>query len=179
MENSGEAFDVGVTWMTGERRSDVRACVARILGTWTAGVTIVKTAAQLRADIGTGGRDLITLGGGVRNCYGRRTLQHDPSDIPTFLQKIDGGLRHRQRLEEGAHRQPVDAADPVEGCELDDVETEVASRSMIFGTTFKAYRREDPKAKFPCTGELHRFIPALAIVVWRVDLRNPDQEHQS
>jgi glycosyltransferase involved in cell wall biosynthesis len=87
-------------------------------------------------------------------------LQHDPAEIPNFIEKIDEGYdivsgwrSHRQ--DAWLTRQlPSRAANwlmaKLSGLDLHD-----------FGTTFKAYRREVIK-DLPLYGEMHRFIPALA-----------------
>src|SRR6202049_1463347 len=87
-------------------------------------------------------------------------LQHDPDEIPRFLEKIEEGYdlvsgwrNHRQ--DHWLMRQmPSRAANwmmaKLSGIELHD-----------FGTTFKAYRREILQ-EIQLYGELHRFIPALA-----------------
>jgi glycosyltransferase involved in cell wall biosynthesis len=87
-------------------------------------------------------------------------MQHDPDEIPKFLEKIEegydlvSGWRH-QRHDHWLMRQiPSRAANwmmaKLSGIELHD-----------FGTTFKAYRREIIQ-EIQLYGELHRFIPALA-----------------
>ena len=87
-------------------------------------------------------------------------LQHDPDEIPRFLEKIEegydlvSGWRH-QRNDHWLMRQfPSRVANwmmaKLSGIELHD-----------FGTTFKAYRREIIQ-EIQLYGELHRFIPALA-----------------
>ena len=87
-------------------------------------------------------------------------LQHDPDEIPRFLEKIEegydlvSGWRH-QRKDHWLMRQiPSRIANwmmaKLSGIELHD-----------FGTTFKAYRAEVLK-DINLYGELHRFIPALA-----------------
>jgi glycosyltransferase involved in cell wall biosynthesis len=87
-------------------------------------------------------------------------LQHDPDEIPRFLEKIAegydlvSGWRH-QRKDHWLMRQiPSRIANwmmaKLSGIELHD-----------FGTTFKAYRREIIQ-EIQLYGELHRFIPALA-----------------
>ncbi len=87
-------------------------------------------------------------------------LQHDPDEIPKFLEKIEEGFdlvsgwRH-QRHDHWLTRQiPSRVANwmmaKLSGIELHD-----------FGTTFKAYRREIIQ-EIQLYGELHRFIPALA-----------------
>ena len=87
-------------------------------------------------------------------------LQHDPDEIPRFLEKIEEGydLVSGWRISRTDHwltRQ---------------VPSRIANRMMAklsgvdlhdFGTTFKAYRRE-VLSEIHLYGELHRFIPALA-----------------
>jgi glycosyltransferase involved in cell wall biosynthesis len=87
-------------------------------------------------------------------------LQHDPADIPRFLQKISEGYDivsgwRKQRIDNlWLRRIPSRCANwlmaKLSGLEIHD-----------FGTTFKAYRRE-LLSQIPLYGELHRFIPALA-----------------
>jgi glycosyltransferase involved in cell wall biosynthesis len=87
-------------------------------------------------------------------------LQHDPAEIPRFIEKIEEGydIVSGWRVERTDHwltRQ---------------IPSRVANRIMAklsrvdlhdFGTTFKAYRREI-LSEIHLYGELHRFIPALA-----------------
>jgi glycosyltransferase involved in cell wall biosynthesis len=87
-------------------------------------------------------------------------LQHDPEEIPRFLEKIEEGYDlvsgwRSQRRDHWLMRQiPSRTANwlmaKLSGIELHD-----------FGTTFKAYRREIIQ-EIQLYGELHRFIPALA-----------------
>ena len=87
-------------------------------------------------------------------------LQHDPEEIPRFLEKIEegydlvSGWRHERRDHWLMRQIPSRAANwmmaKLSGIELHD-----------FGTTFKAYRREIIQ-DIQLYGELHRFIPALA-----------------
>jgi glycosyltransferase involved in cell wall biosynthesis len=87
-------------------------------------------------------------------------LQHDPNDIPGFLEKLEEGY------------------DVVSGWRMERVDSILMRRipslcanwlmALIsgvhihdFGTTFKAYRREVIQ-NIPLYGEMHRFIPALA-----------------
>ena len=87
-------------------------------------------------------------------------LQHDPEEIPRFLEKIEEGydLVSGWRVTRTDHwlmRQlPSRVANKMmaklSGVDLHD-----------FGTTFKAYRRE-VLSEIHLYGELHRFIPALA-----------------
>jgi len=87
-------------------------------------------------------------------------LQHDPDEIPRFLEKIEegydlvSGWRYARRDHWLMRQIPSRAANwmmaKLSGVELHD-----------FGTTFKAYRREIIQ-EIQLYGELHRFIPALA-----------------
>jgi glycosyltransferase involved in cell wall biosynthesis len=87
-------------------------------------------------------------------------LQHDPNDIPAFLEKLDEGYDvvsgwRKVRIDSVMLRRiPSACANWImarlSGVSLHD-----------FGTTFKAYRREVIQ-NIPLYGEMHRFIPALA-----------------
>src|ERR1700726_1097644 len=87
-------------------------------------------------------------------------LQHDPEEIPRFLEKIEegydlvSGWRHERKDHWLMRQIPSRAANwmmaKLSGIDLHD-----------FGTTFKAYRREIIQ-EIQLYGELHRFIPALA-----------------
>src|SRR5947209_16542986 len=87
-------------------------------------------------------------------------LQHEPADIPLFLEKISegydivSGWRKRRIDNFWLRRFPSRCANwlmaKLSGVDIHD-----------FGTTFKAYRREILD-QVPLYGELHRFIPALA-----------------
>src|SRR5947207_6783290 len=87
-------------------------------------------------------------------------LQHDPNDIPVFLEKIGEGYDivsgwRKERIDNFVMRRfPSRCANwlmaKLSGVDIHD-----------FGTTFKAYRREIIN-QVPLYGELHRFIPALA-----------------
>jgi len=87
-------------------------------------------------------------------------LQHDPADIPIFLEKIEEGYDivsgwRKQRIDNlWLRRIPSRCANwlmaKLSGVDIHD-----------FGTTFKAYRREVIQ-NIPLYGEMHRFIPALA-----------------
>jgi len=87
-------------------------------------------------------------------------LQHDPAEIPRFIEKMNEGYDivsgwRVQRTDHWLMRQ---------------LPSRIANRMMAklsrvdlhdFGTTFKAYRREIV-SEINLYGELHRFIPALA-----------------
>src|SRR5213593_2962782 len=87
-------------------------------------------------------------------------LQHDPAEIPKFLERIHEGFdlvsgwRVARRDHWLTRQIPSRAANwlmaKLSGIPLHD-----------FGTTFKAYRREIIQ-EIQLYGELHRFIPALA-----------------
>jgi len=105
-------------------------------------------------------------------------LQHDPADIPMFLEKISEGYDivsgwRKQRIDNlWLRRIPSKIANwmmaKLSGVEIHD-----------FGTTFKAYRREILE-QVPLYGELHRFIPALAswhgASIIEVPIRNANRE---
>ena len=87
-------------------------------------------------------------------------LQHDPSDIPLFLEKINEGFD----IVSGWRKERVD------NFILRRLPSRIANWTMAklsgvdihdFGTTYKAYRR-DLLEQVPLYGEMHRFIPALA-----------------
>ncbi|MGC1660932.1 MAG: glycosyltransferase family 2 protein [Candidatus Acidiferrales bacterium] len=87
-------------------------------------------------------------------------LQHDPAEIPKFIEKMQEGYDivsgwRVQRSDHWLMRQfPSRVANHI-----------MAKLSRVdlhdFGTTFKAYRREI-LSEIHLYGELHRFIPALA-----------------
>ena len=87
-------------------------------------------------------------------------LQHNPEEIPRFIEKIEegydlvSGWRYARRDHWLTRQIPSRVANwmmaKLSGIELHD-----------FGTTFKAYRREIIQ-EIQLYGELHRFIPALA-----------------
>jgi len=105
-------------------------------------------------------------------------LQHDPADIPIFLEKIAegydivSGWRKRRIDNLWLRRIPSRCANwlmaKLSGVDIHD-----------FGTTFKAYRREVLE-QVPLYGELHRFIPALAswhgASICEVAVRNINRE---
>ena len=87
-------------------------------------------------------------------------LQHDPNDIPAFIERLNEGYDvvsgwRKDRVDNFVMRRiPSRCANwlmaKLSGVNIHD-----------FGTTFKAYRREI-LGQVPLYGELHRFIPALA-----------------
>jgi len=87
-------------------------------------------------------------------------LQHDPSEIPNFIERLEEGYD----VVSGWRRERVDSL------LLRRIPSRCANWLMAwlsgvdihdFGTTFKAYRREVIQ-NIPLYGEMHRFIPALA-----------------
>src|ERR1700759_904703 len=87
-------------------------------------------------------------------------LQHDPTEIPDFVAKLEEGYDvvsgwRKARIDNFVMRRiPSRCANwlmaKLSGVDIHD-----------FGTTFKAYRREVIH-NIPLYGEMHRFIPALA-----------------
>jgi glycosyltransferase involved in cell wall biosynthesis len=105
-------------------------------------------------------------------------LQHDPNDIPAFIEKLDEGYDvvsgwRKDRIDNFVMRRiPSRCANWVmakfSGVDIHD-----------FGTTFKAYRREVIQS-IPLYGEMHRFIPALAswygASICEIPIRNVNRE---
>lgn len=105
-------------------------------------------------------------------------LQHDPNDIPQFLEKLAEGYDivsgwRKVRIDNlWMRRIPSRCANwlmaKLSGVDIHD-----------FGTTFKAYRRE-VVTRVPLYGELHRFIPALAswhgATICEIPIKNINRE---
>ena len=105
-------------------------------------------------------------------------LQHDPNDIPAFIDRLDEGYDvvsgwRKDRIDSFLMRRiPSRCANwlmaKLSGVDIHD-----------FGTTFKAYRRELIR-RIPLYGEMHRFIPALAswygATICEVSIRNTNRE---
>src|SRR6202453_2646861 len=105
-------------------------------------------------------------------------LQHDPNDIPAFLEKLEEGYDvvsgwRKERIDNMVMRRiPSRCANwlmaRISGVDIHD-----------FGTTFKAYRREVIH-NIPLYGEMHRFIPALAswygASICEIPIRNVNRE---
>ena len=105
-------------------------------------------------------------------------LQHDPNDIPAFVEKLNEGYEvvsgwRRERIDNFVMRRiPSRCANwlmaKLSGVPIHD-----------FGTTFKAYRR-DVIQSIPLYGEMHRFIPALAswygASICEIPIRNINRE---
>src|SRR6202042_3270135 len=105
-------------------------------------------------------------------------LQHDPNDIPGFLEKLEEGYDvvsgwRKERIDNFVMRRiPSRCANWLMAC-LSGVNIH------DFGTTFKAYRREVIH-NIPLYGEMHRFIPALAswygATICEIPISNPARE---
>ena len=71
------------------------------------------TVVRLRRNFGQTG----ALAAGIAHSTGEVViamdgdLQHDPAEIPAFLEKTRGGLGHRKRLAEPPHRQSLASED--------------------------------------------------------------------
>jgi len=106
-------------------------------------------------------------------------LQHDPAEIPAFLEKIEEGYDvvsgwRSHRIDNLLLRKiPSRCAnwlmDKLSGVNIHD-----------FGTTFKAYRG-DLLRQLPLYGELHRFIPAIASAygasICEIPIQNKHRKH--
>jgi glycosyltransferase involved in cell wall biosynthesis len=105
-------------------------------------------------------------------------LQHDPNDIPNFIEKLEEGYDvvsgwRKERIDSFLMRRvPSHCANwlmaRLSGVDIHD-----------FGTTFKAYRREVIQ-NIPLYGEMHRFIPALTswygASICEIPIRNLNRE---
>jgi glycosyltransferase involved in cell wall biosynthesis len=105
-------------------------------------------------------------------------LQHDPNDIPAFLEKLDEGYDvvsgwRKTRIDNFILRRLPSSIANWLMARLSGV------RIHDFGTTFKAYRREVIQ-NIPLYGEMHRFIPALAswygASICEIPIRNVNRE---
>src|SRR5271157_3766191 len=155
METNGESFEI-VLVDDGSR--DRSFDLLREIAAVDSRVTVVK----LRRNFG----QTSALAAGFDHSRGEYIiamdgdLQHDPADIPLFLEKIAEGYDivsgwRKHRVDNfWLRRIPSRCANwlmaKLSGVDIHD-----------FGTTFKAYRREI-LGQVPLYGELHRFIPALA-----------------
>jgi glycosyltransferase involved in cell wall biosynthesis len=106
-------------------------------------------------------------------------LQHDPAEIPRFLEKLEEGYD----VVSGWRKHRVD------NLVLRKIPSRCANWLMAklsgvnihdFGTTFKAYRRE-LLSQLPLYGEMHRFIPALASAygasICEIPIQNKHRKH--
>src|SRR5881398_4243616 len=173
MEGSGESFEIV---FVDDGSADETFHLLRQI----AGVDSRVTVVRLRRNFG----QTSALAAGFDNARGEYIiamdgdLQHDPSDIPLFLEKISEGYDivsgwRRVRIDNlWLRRIPSRCANwlmaKLSGVDIHD-----------FGTTFKAYRRETLE-QVPLYGELHRFIPALAswhgATIIEVPIKNVNRE---
>jgi glycosyltransferase involved in cell wall biosynthesis len=106
-------------------------------------------------------------------------LQHDPAEIPKFLEKLEEGYD----VVSGWRKHRID------NLWLRKIPSRCANWLMAklsgvnihdFGTTFKAYRR-DLLSQLPLYGEMHRFIPALAsgygASICEIPIQNKHRKH--
>jgi glycosyltransferase involved in cell wall biosynthesis len=106
-------------------------------------------------------------------------LQHDPAEIPVFLERIEEGYDIVSGWR--SHR--------VDNLLLRKIPSRCANWLMAklsgvnihdFGTTFKAYRG-DLLRQLPLYGEMHRFIPAIASAygasICEVPIQNNHRKH--
>lgn len=106
-------------------------------------------------------------------------LQHDPSEIPAFLEKVEQGYDVVSGWR--SHR--------IDNLLLRKIPSRCANWLMAklsgvnihdFGTTFKAYRG-DLLRQLPLYGEMHRFIPALASAygasICEIPIQNNHRKH--
>src|SRR5437588_9632939 len=173
MESNGESFELV---LVDDGSKDHTFGMLREIAAVDSRVTVVK----LRRNFGqTAG-----LAAGFDHARGEYIiamdgdLQHDPADIPIFLEKIAAGYDivsgwRKVRIDNfWLRRIPSRIANwmmaKISGVDIHD-----------FGTTFKAYRREILE-QVPLYGELHRFIPALAswygASIIEVPIRNVNRE---
>src|SRR4029077_7491002 len=155
MEISGQSFEIV---LVDDGSTDRSFHLLREIAAVDSRVTVVK----LRRNFG----QTSALAAGFDHARGEYIiamdgdLQHDPADIPLFIEKIGegydivSGWRKRRIDNFWLRRFPSRVANwlmaKLSGVDIHD-----------FGTTFKAYRREILD-QVPLYGELHRFIPALA-----------------
>ena len=173
MEGHGESFEIV---LVDDGSKDHTFAMLREIAAVDSRVTVVK----LRRNFGqTAG-----LAAGFDHARGEYIiamdgdLQHDPNDIPLFLEKIAAGYD----IVSGWRKVRVD------NFWMRRIPSRIANWMMAklsgvdihdFGTTFKAYRREILE-QVPLYGELHRFIPALAswhgASIIEVPIRNVNRE---
>jgi glycosyltransferase involved in cell wall biosynthesis len=173
MEANGESFEMV---LVDDGSSDETFHLLRQI----AGVDSRVTVVRLRRNFG----QTSALAAGFDHARGEYIiamdgdLQHDPSDIPLFIEKISEGYDivsgwRKVRIDNfWLRRFPSRCANwlmaKLSGVDIHD-----------FGTTFKAYRREILE-QVPLYGELHRFIPALAswhgASICEVPIRNVNRE---
>ncbi|MBI2683035.1 MAG: glycosyltransferase family 2 protein [Acidobacteriales bacterium] len=155
MEATGESFEVV---FVDDGSSDATFRLLREILAVDSRVTVVK----LRRNFG----QTSALAAGFDHATGEYIiamdgdLQHDPEDIPRFLEKLAEGYDvvsgwRKERVDNFVMRRIPSRIANWLMAKLSNVEIH------DFGTTFKAYRAEILH-QIPLYGELHRFIPALA-----------------
>jgi len=155
MHATGETYELifvddGSTDLTHRLLSDV-AALDHLVTVVRLGRNFGQTSALAAGFAQASGKYVIAMDG---------DLQHDPGDIPMFLDKLSEGYDivsgwRKQRIDNfWLRRFPSRCANwlmaKLSAVEIHD-----------FGTTFKAYRREVLE-RLPLYGEMHRFIPAIA-----------------
>ena len=139
------------------------------------------TAVRLRRNFGQTG----ALAAGIAQTTGEYViamdgdLQHDPAEIPAFLEKIEEGYDIVSGWR--SHR--------IDNLLLRKIPSRCANWLMAklsgvnihdFGTTFKAYRG-DLLRQLPLYGEMHRFIPAIASAygasICEIPIQNNHRKH--
>src|SRR6202051_634582 len=174
MEVHGESFEIA---LVGDGSRDRTFNLLREIAAVDSRVTVVK----LRRNFG----QTSALAAGFDHSRGEYIiamdgdLQHDPADLPLFLEKIAegydivSGWRKRRIDNLWLRRIPSRCANwlmaQLSGVSIHD-----------FGTTFKAYRREVIQ-NVPLYGEMHRFIPALAswygASICEIPISNPQRKY--
>jgi glycosyltransferase involved in cell wall biosynthesis len=173
MEATGESFEVV---FVDDGSSDSTFRLLREILAVDSRVTVVK----LRRNFG----QTSALAAGFDHATGEfilamdGDLQHDPADIPRFLEKLAEGYDvvsgwRKQRVDNFVMRRIPSRVANWLMARLSNVEIH------DFGTTFKAYRAEILR-QIPLYGELHRFIPALAgwlgASIIEIPIRNVNRE---
>ena len=173
MESNGESFELV---LVDDGSTDNTFNLLREIAAVDSRITVVK----LRRNFGqTAG-----LAAGFDHARGEYIiamdgdLQHDPADIPIFLEKIAEGYDivsgwRKRRIDNLWLRRILSRCANWLMAKLSGVDIH------DFGTTFKAYRREILE-QVPLYGEMHRFIPALAswhgASIIEVPIRNVERE---
>lgn len=173
MENIGDAFELvfvddGSTDRTYPLLQEIAAIDSRVV------------VVRLRRNFG----QTAALAAGFDYAKGEFTiamdgdLQHDPNDIPAFVEKLNEGYDivsgwRKERIDNFLIRRiPSRCANllmaKLSGVDIHD-----------FGTTFKAYRSDIIK-DIPLYGEMHRFIPAVAsgygATIIEIPIKNVNRE---
>jgi len=174
MQATGEAYELifvddGSTDLTHRLLSDV-AALDHLVTVVRLGRNFGQTSALAAGFAQASGKYVIAMDG---------DLQHDPADIPIFLDRLSQGYDivsgwRKQRIDNfWLRRFPSRCANWL-----------MAKLSAVdihdFGTTFKAYRREILE-RLPLYGEMHRFIPAIASAygasICEVPIHNVNRQH--